>query len=62
MISLDIIEKLERNKSSTLMLDGNDLDDLLTIMRKLRQIRERKTIKRLTRQREVKIPKDMMLG
>jgi hypothetical protein len=44
---LNIIEKIEKNQSPVLVLSGSDLEDLLSIMRKLKRKRELEAIKRL---------------
>ena len=45
MISLGVVERIEKDKNSTLVLALNETSELLEILYKLRQAEERETIK-----------------
>ena len=45
VISLGVVERIEKDKNSTLVLAPNETSELLEIMYKLRQAEERETIK-----------------
>jgi hypothetical protein len=52
---MNIIEKIENNESSVLVLAGSDLEDLLSIWRKLKHKREWEAVRHLDQ--KAKIPK-----
>jgi hypothetical protein len=52
VIKLGVIERIEKDKNSTLMLAPNETSELLEIMREIRKGEKRETIRRLRKRQK----------